>query len=527
MISVIIPAKDAAETIEECLQATLAQENLADDYEIIVVDDGSADSTAEIAERLGVRVIRQENAGPAAARNAGAHAARGEILAFTDADCAPSPDWLYQITRPFHDPEIVGAKGTYLTRQRSIVARFVQQEYGFKYLHMSRQESIDFIDTYSAAYRRDVFFENEGFEAALPMAEDIEFSFRLARKGYRLVFVPEAVVYHWHGATIWKYVRRKLLFGYWRSFMLRWHPEKIFHDSHTTGTLRWQILFLASGFIFLPLVFLWSHAGWLLLLTFLLFFISTFPLLRNTWRSDRAVLWVAPPMLLLRAGALGFGLAYGLLFPARVKPRTYTGLATMERFLKRIMDILGALICLLLFSPALIAAAIAIKLDSKGKVFFSQERVGENGKCFRLHKLRTMVDGAEEHLEELMDTNPLNGPVYKIPDDPRITKVGRFLRRWSLDEIPQFWNVLRGEMSLVGPRPEQTWMFERYNDRHRQRLAVKPGISGPMQISGRAELDMDDRLALEIDYINNYSIWKDIVILLCTVPAVISGDGAS
>jgi lipopolysaccharide/colanic/teichoic acid biosynthesis glycosyltransferase len=198
----------------------------------------------------------------------------------------------------------------------------------------------------------------------------------------------------------------------------------------------------------------------------------------------------------------------------------------MERFLKRTLDIVGALVGLILSAPLLLLAAIAIKLDSRGPVFFTQERVGENGKPFRVFKLRTMVDGAHDQVERVIGDNPLAGPVYKIPNDPRITPVGKVLRRWSLDELPQFWNVLRGEMSLVGPRPEETWVVDQYTDEQRQRLAVKPGLTGPMQVSGRGELDMDARLALEIDYINDYSLWEDASIIIRTIPAVLSGKGA-
>jgi lipopolysaccharide/colanic/teichoic acid biosynthesis glycosyltransferase len=181
---------------------------------------------------------------------------------------------------------------------------------------------------------------------------------------------------------------------------------------------------------------------------------------------------------------------------------------------------------LLVSTPITLAAALAIKLDSAGPVFFSHERIGENGKSFRMHKLRTMVTGAEDQVSQVLATNPLQGPVFKIPDDPRVTKVGRFLRRWSLDEIPQLWNVLRGDMSLVGPRPEEAWVVEQYNDQQRMRLAIKPGLTGPMQVSGRGDLDMEARLQLELDYIRNYSIRKDLEILIKSLPAVISGKGA-
>lgn len=526
MISVIVPAKDAAGTLGACLESLLAQEELAVETEIIVVDDGSTDNTAEIAEGFGVRVVRQANAGRSAARNAGASLARGELLAFTDADCTPAPDWLHHQARPFDDPQVVGSKGVYRTRQTGLVSRFVQQEYAFKYKRMAKQAHIDFIDTYAAAYRRSVFLENGGFEDALLSVEDQEFSFRLARKGYQLVFAPQAVVYHHHAATVWKYVSRKFEIGYWKAFMLRWLPEKAVSDSHTPPTLRWQILLLALCLLALCAGIFWPAGWWGLLLGLVSFYLTALPFLVDIGREDGKVLGLAPLMLLLRAGGLGFGLAWGLVAPPRAQPRIYMGLSPLERFAKRGLDIVGALVGMVLFAPALAVAALAIRLDSPGKVFFGQVRAGENGEPFRLYKLRTMVGGAEVQRAQVMTGNPLAGPVYKIPEDPRVTRVGRFLRRWSLDEIPQFWNILKGEMSLVGPRPEEMWVVAQYNDDQRHRLVVKPGLTGPMQIAGRGELDMADRLVLELAYINRYSFWQDIAILLKTLPAVISGRGA-
>jgi len=169
---------------------------------------------------------------------------------------------------------------------------------------------------------------------------------------------------------------------------------------------------------------------------------------------------------------------------------------------------------------------IAIKIDDGGPAFFSQTRIGENGRKFRLLKLRTMFIGSEQLIHQLLSRNLVKGLAYKIGDDPRVTRVGKFLRRWSLDELPQFWNVLIGDMSLVGPRPEVEWMVEQYNDYQRQRLLVKPGITGRMQINGRGLLDFDARLDLDLDYIANYSIWLDIEIIIKTIPVVIKGYGA-
>ncbi len=197
-----------------------------------------------------------------------------------------------------------------------------------------------------------------------------------------------------------------------------------------------------------------------------------------------------------------------------------------QRLLKRILDLTGALIGLALLWPVMVIIALAVKLDSPGPILFTQERVGENGRPFRLFKFRSMIQGAEAQLGELIDVNGLPDPVFKIKDDPRVTRVGRFLRRTSLDELPQLFNVLRGEMSLVGPRPEEKWLVERYNSRQRQRLQAPPGITGPMQVNGRADLSLDERVRLEVNYLSQYSIWQDIKILLQTIVAVVMGRGA-
>lgn len=194
--------------------------------------------------------------------------------------------------------------------------------------------------------------------------------------------------------------------------------------------------------------------------------------------------------------------------------------------LKRCMDIIGALIAIPLCAPLVAVVAILIKLDSKGPVLFMQLRSGVNGKVFKIYKLRTMVVNAEELLDQLIDLDALEEPMFKLKNDPRVTPLGYFLRRWSIDELPQFYNILKGEMSLVGPRPEEARLVQRYNEWHRLRLLAKPGLTGPVQISGRADLRLEDRVQLEVDYISNYSVWKDIQILLQTVPAVVRGNGS-
>ncbi len=245
MISVIIPAYNAAKTIGGCLHA-LRHQDYGAPYEIIVVDDGSTDETPNLVSQYGdVRLLRQSNAGPAAARNKGVLAARGDIVLFTDADCVPDRNWISEMAGTFQqDPHIVGVKGAYRTLQREWVARFVQYEYEDKYDRMKKQDYIDFIDTYSAGFRKEIFLKTGGYDTAFPLAcaEDVELSFRLSAEGYRMVFNPEARTCHIHPATLWGYLKKKYKFAFWRMLALKKNPGKIASDSHTPQTMKLQLL---------------------------------------------------------------------------------------------------------------------------------------------------------------------------------------------------------------------------------------------------------------------------------------------
>lgn len=231
---------------------------------------------------------------------------------------------------------------------------------------------------------------------------------------------------------------------------------------------------------------------------------------------------------LLRAPELGDGLAR--LVPSTAwyewgaRRRTLSDAA--YRRVTRLLDVAVCLIALPAVLVVLAACALAIKLDSPGPVFFVQERTGKGGRRFPMLKLRTMVENADELKSRYAHLNELSPPDFKIPDDPRITRVGRFLRRTSLDELPQVVNVLRGEMSLVGPRPT-SFRPESYRLWHTARLSVRPGLTGLWQVSGRNELDFDERLRLDIAYIRNRSVWLDVAILLRTFGAVLDGRGAN
>ena len=194
--------------------------------------------------------------------------------------------------------------------------------------------------------------------------------------------------------------------------------------------------------------------------------------------------------------------------------------------IKRAVDIVGSVVLMLISAPLTGLAALAIKLDSPGPILFSQDRVGLGGKLFKMYKFRSMRRGAEEEQETLRELDEIDGVTFKIRADPRTTRVGRFLRRTSLDELPQLWNVLRGEMSLVGPRPNIPQEVSSYLEWHKQRLQVPPGMTGLWQVSGRSLLSFDETVLLDLYYIENWSLWLDCKILLRTIPTVLTGEGA-
>jgi exopolysaccharide biosynthesis polyprenyl glycosylphosphotransferase len=194
---------------------------------------------------------------------------------------------------------------------------------------------------------------------------------------------------------------------------------------------------------------------------------------------------------------------------------------------KRALDVALAAAILLLAIPAVGAIALLIKLTSGGNVLFRQTRCGLNGRFFTLYKFRTMVEGAEDRRRDLLHLNEMNGPVFKLKSDPRVTWFGRFLRKFSLDELPQLWNVLRGDMSLVGPRPPIPEEVAHYQRWQRRRLAMKPGLTCLWQISGRNNIDFDRWMQLDLEYIDSWSPLLDLKILLKTIPVVLSGKGAS
>lgn len=198
-----------------------------------------------------------------------------------------------------------------------------------------------------------------------------------------------------------------------------------------------------------------------------------------------------------------------------------------QLFFKRLLDIIGALVGLVVTGIAFLIFAPIIKKQSPGPVFFSQERVGRNGRRFQIYKFRTMYPDAEERKKELMAQNKMSGFMFKMDNDPRIFPIGHFLRKSSIDELPQFWNVLKGDMSLVGTRPPTVDEYEQYEVRHRKRLAMRPGLTGMWQVSGRSDIvDFEEVVALDAKYITEWTLALDLKIIWKTVLIVLGQKGA-
>jgi exopolysaccharide biosynthesis polyprenyl glycosylphosphotransferase len=225
-------------------------------------------------------------------------------------------------------------------------------------------------------------------------------------------------------------------------------------------------------------------------------------------------------------GLLGPGIELNRLAELPVLDFRFSDPPRSTLALKRALDVVVSGTVLAVLSPLIAVLSLLILVDSGRPVFFRQRRAGRGGAPFTMLKFRTMDSDAEERLGELVDLSQLKEPAFKIPDDPRVTRAGRLLRRTSLDELPQLINVLRGDMSLVGPRPEEEAVVALYDERQRQRLAIRPGLTGPMQVYGRGDLTFEERLAMERDYLDNLSIAGDLAILLRTPRAIVRGEGA-
>ena len=321
--SVIIPAYNARNTIEKCMLALTNQSIPKENYEVIVIDDGSTDNTSDIVKRFPVRYIYQSNKGPATARNTGAKEAKGEIILFTDSDCIPGKNWIEEMVMPFNNPEVMAVKGAYKTKQRSLTARLAQIEFEERFEMLKKVESIDMVDTYSAAYRKSVFLSLGGFDPSFPVAnnEDTDLSYKMSRSGYKMVFNPDAIVYHLnHPDSVKRYARLKFWRGYWRMVVYKRYPDKMLRDTYTPQTLKLQILFL---FLFLTcLPFSWFRPNLLFypaILCLILFILSTLPFIRLALTRDLIVALLSPFFLSVRAVSLGTGTLWAILSQKNLK----------------------------------------------------------------------------------------------------------------------------------------------------------------------------------------------------------------
>lgn len=312
-LSVIIPAYNSEKTLFSCLESLDDQSLSKQDYEVIVVDDGSTDSTAKIANKFNIKYIYQTNQGPASARNRGVESALGDIILFTDSDCIPDHNWIQQMTRPFSDPDVVAVKGAYKTRQRELAARFAQAEFEDRYDLLKKSSTIDMIDTYSAAFRKGIFLNIGGFDQSFPVAnnEDTDLSYRLAAKGYKMVFNQGGFVYHTHPDSFLKYLKLKFRRGFWRMVVYRRYPDKAVKDSYTPAVIKIQTMLMALSLTLFLLALVYSSLIYPALLSWGIIILSAIPFSLKTFKKDRPVGLISPGVILLRSMVFALGSMLG------------------------------------------------------------------------------------------------------------------------------------------------------------------------------------------------------------------------
>lgn len=313
--SVIVPTYNSGKTLIACLQSLTNQTVSKEQYEIIVVDDGSTDNTADIAAKFDVKYVAQTNQGPAAARNYGVQNTVGDIILFTDADCVPDYDWIRQMIEPFKDSEVTGVKGTYKTKQKELTAGFAQAEFEDRYELLKKSSTIDMVDTYSAAFRKDVFLKMGGFDESFTVAnnEDTDLSYRLATAGYKLVFNPQAYVYHTHQNSLLNYLKLKFWRGYWRMVVYRRYPDKAFKDSYTPAVLKIQTLLMALSLSLFPFSLLVPRLIYVILLLWGTILASSFPFSLTTFKKNKKVGLISPVVIFLRSLVFAVGSLCGVV----------------------------------------------------------------------------------------------------------------------------------------------------------------------------------------------------------------------
>lgn len=317
-VTVVIPVYNGEKYITHCLDALSKQIRPPD--EVIVVDDGSTDRSAALAEARSVRVIRQKNLGPAAARNNGIQHANGELILFTDSDCEPDPYWVIEMENSLNNPEIAGVKGAYVTQQTGTVPRLVQFEFEERYDLMEKYPVIDFIDTYSAGFQRDVLRQMGGFNCTLIKNEDVDLSYRLASAGETLIFNRKAIVFHHHPESWSAYFFTKAQKAYWRTLVYRLHPGKAIKDTYTPQLLKVQILLALAALLMLILAMQWHFCIWIAIALWGGLLLSTIPFVRRVSQREPQLAIYAVIFITLRSYAFVCGVTFGILGLLFFKP---------------------------------------------------------------------------------------------------------------------------------------------------------------------------------------------------------------
>ncbi len=321
--SIIIPAHNVKKTIEPCLNSLLNQSIPRDNYEIIVIDDGSQDNSAEIIKNYPVKLISQTNQGPAAARNIGAKEAKAPVLIFTDGDCEVEQDFIKEMLKPLQSSEVAGVQGRYQTKQNKITAKFCQLEIEERYQIYQKNSSISMIGTYAAAYRKNVFMQMGMFDTSFPIAsgEDSALSLKMAKNGCKLIFQNNAICYHNHPDSMKTYYKQKFGRAYWRNLLYKMNPENIIKDSYTPQLLKFQVLIsLLFYIVLLSLPFgiffpntLFTSIKIILPSIIAIYLLTAIPLLYNSFKIDKTTTFLIPIYVILRAFALANGLIKGFI----------------------------------------------------------------------------------------------------------------------------------------------------------------------------------------------------------------------
>ncbi len=317
-VSVVIPAYNSEKTIKECIKAVLKQQ--IKDKEVIVVDDGSEDDTAEIVKKFDeVKYLYQKQSGPAKARNLGIKNAKGEIIAFIDSDCTAEKNWLKEMLLSFNDEKVIGVQGTYKSKQKELIAKFVQLEIEERYEYLKKSRQLDWIGSYSAAYRKKALNEVNCFDESFPKAsgEDPELSFKLQEQGHALVFNPEAIVWHRHPSTLIDYLKTKFSHAFYRVNLYSKHRKKIIKDSYTPQRIKVQIILFYLMLISLLGTVVINQLIYLAALFLVLLFMTAIPFSLFALKKNTLIGIVSPFIIFLRTCVFSFGLIFGSINQVR------------------------------------------------------------------------------------------------------------------------------------------------------------------------------------------------------------------